>query len=333
MRGIYKSEAGRQAIEAFYRKALERWPVANEHIIVPTRHGETFVIACGPVGAPPVLLLHGSGSNSAVWIRDVVEWSRYHRVYAVDVIGEPGLSAPSRPPLHSNAYVEWLDDVCDRLRVRSASLVGVSLGGWIALDYAVNRPARVDSLSLVSPSGIGGRKQLFMLKAVFMLMLGKVGVRTAMSATAGKTPVPAPLARYLTLIFENFRPRREAPPIRTDDELQALSMPVQVIVGANDAMLHSGQTRDRITRLLPRAEVTFIDGAGHFLPPQTARISAFLAQSRERCSSETEAVMAEVSKSRGDLPEDTALQLVKTDQALLGAGCVVERVLPETEQR
>ena len=136
MTGIYKSEAGRQAIEAFYRKVLARWPVTNEHVSVRTRHGETLVIACGPIDGPPVLLLHGSGSNSAVWIRDVAEWAKHYRVYAVDVIGEPGLSAQSRPPLRSGAYVDWLDDVYQHLGLTSASLIGVSLGGWLALGGA-----------------------------------------------------------------------------------------------------------------------------------------------------------------------------------------------------
>jgi len=278
MTGIYMSEAGRQAIEAFYRKVLARWPVTNEHVSVRTRHGETLVIACGPIDGPPVLLLHGSGSNSAVWIRDVAEWAKRYRVYAVDVIGEPGLSAQSRPPLRSGAYVDWLDDVYQHLGLTSASLIGVSLGGWLALGYAVKRPTRVASLTLLSPAGIGARKKLFMVKAMVMLMLGKRGVDKAWSAASGKAPIAGPMADYVRLIFENFRPRREAPPIFTDAELRALSLPIQVVVGADDAMLHATQTRDRVTRLLPQAEMIWLDGAGHMLPPQTTRVADFLAR-------------------------------------------------------
>jgi len=278
MTGIYKSEAGRQAIEAFYRKVLTRWPVANEHVIVPTRHGETLVIACGATDAPPVVLLHGSGSNSAVWIRDVAEWGKQYRVYAVDVIGEPGLSAQSRPPLRSDAYVDWLDDIYQHLGLTSASLVGVSLGAWLALAYAVKRPARVASLTLLSPAGIGARKTLFIVKAALMLMLGTRGVDKAWSAASGKAPAAGPLAEYMRLIFQNFRPRLEAPRVFTDAELRALSMPMQVVVGANDAMLHATQTRERVTRLLPHAEMIWLDGAGHMLPPQTTRVADFLAR-------------------------------------------------------
>ena len=279
MSSIYKSDSGRQAIEAFYRNVLQKWPVANEQRIIPTCQGETFVLACGPAGAPPMVLLHGSGTNSFVWFRDVVEWAKTHRVYAVDLIGEPGLSAPSRPPLRSDAYAAWLDDVWKGLGLQCASLVGVSLGGWVALDYAVRRPVHVMSLSLLSPAGIGARKASFMLKAMLLLMFGKVGVSKALTAAAGKKPpASSPVAQYMKLIFENFRPRREAPPIVGDADLKALTMPVQVIVGANDAMLHAQQTRDRVSRLLPDAELTFLEDAGHMLPPQTARVAAFLSR-------------------------------------------------------
>jgi pimeloyl-ACP methyl ester carboxylesterase len=117
-----------------------------------------------------------------------------------------------------------------------------------------------------------------MAKAMLMLLLGKRGVDKAWSAASGKAPIAGPMADYVRLIFQNFRPRREAPPIFTDAELRALSLPIQVVVGADDAMLHATQTRDRVTRLLPQAEMIWLDGAGHMLPPQTTRVADFLAR-------------------------------------------------------
>ena len=64
MNAIYKSEDGARAIHARYREILSLWPVANRQFTVPTRAGDTFVIACGAESAPPVLLFHGSASNS-----------------------------------------------------------------------------------------------------------------------------------------------------------------------------------------------------------------------------------------------------------------------------
>jgi pimeloyl-ACP methyl ester carboxylesterase len=172
---IYKSEAGRQAVEEQYRRVLERWPVACEQRIVSTRQGDTFVIISGDPSAAPVVLFHGSGTNSGSWMRDVTTWSPHHRVYAVDMIGEPGLSAPSRPPLASSAYAEWLDDVWAGLGLEKASVVGISLGGWLGLDFAIRRPSRVASLFLISPSGIGRQNHMLLLKVGVLRLFGTRG--------------------------------------------------------------------------------------------------------------------------------------------------------------
>ena len=272
---IYKSEEGKQKIEALYRQALQRWPVPNRQFFVPTRQGDTFVIASGEPNETPIVLLHGSGTNSAVWMRDVAELTERYRVYAIDMIGEPGLSAPSRPPLKSSAYAEWLDDVWTHLGLARASIIGVSLGGWLALDYAIRRPERVAAISLVSPAGIGAQNQLFMLKAGVLLMLGKWGLRKSFKAAAGSS-VPSAAAAFVTTIFQHFRPRMERIPIRTDAELSGLTMPVQVVVGGHDAMIRSKETQVRIARLVPHAEVLYLEREGHILPRQTAAIARFL---------------------------------------------------------
>nr|BFE80953.1 hypothetical protein GCM10020093_035540 [Planobispora longispora] len=171
----YTSAEGARAVERRYRELLELWPVPAEHLRVPTRQGETFVVACGPPDAPPVVLLHGSGINSVMWAEATPAWSRHFRLYAVDMIGEPGLSAPSRPPLDSDAYALWLDDVLAGLGVERASFVGVSLGGWLAVDYATRRPGRAGRLALLCPGGIGGQKYGMLLVALLLQLFGRRG--------------------------------------------------------------------------------------------------------------------------------------------------------------
>ena len=48
MSAIYKSEAGARAVRKRYLRYLDHWPVPSERTVVPTREGETFVLACGP---------------------------------------------------------------------------------------------------------------------------------------------------------------------------------------------------------------------------------------------------------------------------------------------
>lgn len=111
MKSAYKSAEGERAVRERYIKFLQYWPVPNRQLRIPTREGETFVVECGPEGAPALILLHGASGNAAMWMADVAAWAEHFRVYAVDVIGDAGLSAPSRPPLVSAAHALWLDDV------------------------------------------------------------------------------------------------------------------------------------------------------------------------------------------------------------------------------
>jgi len=281
MSAIYKSADGARVVRERYLELLGRWPVDNQHLRVPTRQGETFVVACGPESAPPLILFQGSGGNAAMWMRDVAAWAAHFRVYAVDMIGEPGLSAPSRPPLASEAYALWLDDVMNALSIMRASIIGVSLGGWLALDYATRRPDRVEGLVLLSPAGIGKERVSFLFKALPLLMLGRWGRRKAMKMAVGpgpavREPGDGEMARFVSLIFKHFRPRIGKKPVFDDDALKRLTMPVLLIVGGRDAMLDSLETRRRLERALPHASVCFLPETGHFIRDQTARILGFL---------------------------------------------------------
>lgn len=287
MTAIWDSPAGQRAVEDRYRAFLGRWPVPSQQLRVPTREGETFIVACGPPEAPPVVLLHGAGANTVMWMGDAAAWSSVRRVYAVDVIGEPGLSAPSRPPLTSGAYADWLDDVLDGLGVNRAALVGVSLGGWLALDYAIRRPARVERLAVLAPGGVGRQKYGAVAAALVLMPLGDRGRRLALRLALGPVPVvETPAARafadYALLIQQHYRPRRDRLPVFTDDQLRNLTMPLLAIAGARDGLLDSRQTSRRLRRLLPQAAVTLLPDSGHLLLGQTRRIQEFLSAEPSR---------------------------------------------------
>lgn len=286
MNSIYRSEDARRAVEQSYRAILAGWPVPSAEATLPTRQGDTFVVTCGPDDAPPVVLLHGAGFNSAAWTADVAVWARAHRVYAVDLIGEPGLSAPTRPPLTSDGYAEWLDDVLEGLGITQAALVGASLGGWMALDYALRRPQRVARLALLVPGGIGRQKYGAVLASLFLMPFGGWGRRTAVRFVLGPSSAPtsAPdaatmraLDDHLLLIQRSYRPRRDPLPIFTDDQLRRLDVPLLVVAGAKDRMLDSLDTARRVRHLVPRATVSLLPDTGHIPTGYAETIQQFLA--------------------------------------------------------
>jgi pimeloyl-ACP methyl ester carboxylesterase len=280
MAAIYKSEAGRQAVEARYRELLGHWPVPNEQLRLPTREGETFVVACGSKDAPPLLLFHGSGANAVMWMGDVASWSQHFRIYAIDMIGEPGFSAPARPPLDSDAYAMWLDDVMTGLSLAHVSIVGISLGGWLALDYATRRPERAEKLALLCPAGVGRQKN-FLLKVFPLLFLGAWGRKKMREMVLGRVPADLPpqmrvFSDFVSLVFANFRSRTMKLPVFSDEALKRLAMPVLAILGGKDVLLDSAGTKKRLERTVPQAEIRFLPEAGHFIRGQTEAILEFL---------------------------------------------------------
>ncbi|QFZ21575.1 alpha/beta fold hydrolase [Saccharothrix syringae] len=272
---IYRTEAGEAEIKRRYLDLLDRWPVPHERVRVATGQGETFVVVSGPPDAPPVVLLHGSGANTTMWMGDVTAWSRHFRVCAVDLIGEPGLSAPSRPPLGTDAHARWLDEVLDALGVDRAAVVGASLGGLLAADYATRRPERVDRLVLLCPGGIGRQKVGVLVKAVLLRPFGDRGLRRGVRSIAG-IGADAPFLDQVVLHFTHFRPRLERLPLLTDEVLRRLAMPTLVIVGERDAMLDSAGTARRVRRAVPHATVVVLPGVGHSITGQTEEVLGFL---------------------------------------------------------
>ncbi|MEU7791203.1 alpha/beta fold hydrolase [Amycolatopsis sp. NPDC049159] len=260
---IYKSDAGARLLRERYLGALRAWPVPHEEVRVPTPAGETFVLVSGPESAPPLVLLHGSGSNSAEWAERMPELAGAFRVYAVDVIGEPGLSAEARPPLEGDRYAAWLDAVLDHFAVARSAFLTSSFGGWLALDYAIRRPARVTALALRCPIGLGPMKKGFVVKAVLLGLLGEKGRRRSVAGALGE-PESSPIVEHQLLVAANYRYRTGPFPVFGDAALGRLTMPVYAVAGAADAMVDSATTKRRLEAA--GAEVDLPPGAGHYLP-------------------------------------------------------------------
>lgn len=80
-----------------YEAVMAPWPTPHDDLTVRTSYGLTHVIASGPPNGRPIVLLHALMATATSWYRAVEHLSREHRVYAVDVLGEPGKSHPPVP--------------------------------------------------------------------------------------------------------------------------------------------------------------------------------------------------------------------------------------------
>ena len=273
---IYKSPQGYAKIMAIYDSVLNRWPVPFETRTVPTRHGDTFIIASGSPASPALVLLHGSCSNAVSWIGNIVDYSKLFRVFAVDIPGEPGRSSPNRPDWNSPAYAEWLEDVLDRLDIKKAILLGISQGGWTALKFATYAPERLTKLVLISPAGIVPAKLSFVFKAVLLSMLGKRGSQAINKITFSKDAVSEEAILFMDAIMTHFKPRIGNMAMFTDIELKRLGMPILLIGGQLDPIQANVRIVARMRKLLPDITTMIIPDKGHVLINTSEIILPFL---------------------------------------------------------
>lgn len=280
---IYKSPEGYRALMAFYDANLERWPVPYECHTVPTRHGETHIIASGLPDAPPLVLIRGAGGNALLWAPAIAHLSRSFRTYAVDVIGESGKSAPDRPSYKGPAYGEWMVDIFDALEIERANVAGTSRGGWLTLKTAQFAPERVRSIVPMCAEGIAPLSLKFLahMFPVLVIPSRKTTTRLLRFLTPSNQPVHAYLVEERAIVYKTFRQSWMRPPMFTDDELRQISAPVLLLYGEKEAGYDLNAIRKRAARLPANFHIEVIPDAGHVLDydqPEavSARIVTFI---------------------------------------------------------
>ncbi|MFD7135542.1 alpha/beta fold hydrolase [Streptomyces sp. NPDC059894] len=103
---------------------------------------------------PALVLIHGIGDSSATWADVLPGLARTHTVIAPDLLGH-GASDKPRADYSVAAYANGLRDLLTTLGIDSATLVGHSLGGGVAMQFAYQFPERTERLVLVSAGGVG----------------------------------------------------------------------------------------------------------------------------------------------------------------------------------
>ena len=270
---VFKTETGRDKIRAYYNNVLSHFPFGQR--TVETAFGQTFMLTAGQEKNPPVILLHGSCSNSAFWFPEIMALSNQFRVYAVDIIGEAGNSEEYRPDLTTDAFALWLQDVLARLGLETAAMVGNSLGGWMALKFATAFPERVSRLILIASAGLAEVRPQF---------LQNVGKAQKANETApvssdiiGEHNIPKEVLEFMNLIVENYNPIQSLP-LFSDNQLRLLTMPVLFIGGEDDVIIDAEASAQRLADLVPSAEIRLLKNCGHMVMNSAEYIIPFLTK-------------------------------------------------------
>jgi pimeloyl-ACP methyl ester carboxylesterase len=107
----------------------------------------------GDPDLPGLLLLHGTGGHWETFAPNLGPLSEHFHCVAVDMVGN-GFSAKPDYDYEIAVYVRQLLAVLDHFGMTRASLVGMSLGAWVAARLALDAPERVERVVLMSPAGL-----------------------------------------------------------------------------------------------------------------------------------------------------------------------------------
>jgi 4,5:9,10-diseco-3-hydroxy-5,9,17-trioxoandrosta-1(10),2-diene-4-oate hydrolase len=103
---------------------------------------------------PPLILVHGLGASAEIWKDNIRQLAAAYRVYAPDLIG---FGHTDKPDINYSPFdfVVFLQDFINALGFEKVNMIGLSLGGGIALLYTLENPERIDRLILVDSAGLG----------------------------------------------------------------------------------------------------------------------------------------------------------------------------------
>ena len=101
-----------------------------------------------------LLLIHGMAGSSNTWRAVLPQLSKKYRVIAPDLLGH-GNSAKPRADYSLGAFAVWLRDLLDELGVTRATVIGQSLGGGVAMQFAYQHPDYCERLVLIGSGGLG----------------------------------------------------------------------------------------------------------------------------------------------------------------------------------
>lgn len=267
--GDFKNDRARAHFLDVYQKAMAGLPPVSQTRDVPTRFGTVRVYRFdGATDGTPVLVLPGRNASTPMWRANIPALLEQRPVLGVDLLGEAGMSVQRKPITGPDDEAQWLDDALDALSLDRVHLMGVSIGGWTVVNYAVRRPGRAASLVVLDPVFTFAPiavKAVLASPALFLPGVPDRLRRRVLSWISGGGEVDGslPEAALISAGSTDYVIRKAMPKLITDEQLRSLDIPVLALIGGRSVMHDAGRAAARARKLLPRGQVELWPDASH----------------------------------------------------------------------
>jgi pimeloyl-ACP methyl ester carboxylesterase len=227
-----------------------------------------------------VILIHGLGADSRHWAANIDALSRNFRVIALDQIGYGKSDKPVMRYTVAN-FADYLHGFMEAAKIPQASLVGNSLGGWVALDFAIRHPEMVEKLVLVDAAGLhpavplklpkGGWKSLSPLNTHWffdLMAANKEWATTDLGPNSFERHVKNGDSYTVASSVAEMATGREF----EDKKLEMVKVPTLIIWGRNDMLIPLAMG-ENFNKGIKGSQLMVIDGTGHI--PMLAKPAEF----------------------------------------------------------
>ncbi len=274
----FKSVKAKEKYLTYYEKRSQQWPVVYEDRMIKTSQGETFVRISGPDDAPPLVLLAGTSATSLLWIPNIKMLSEHFKVYAIDNIYDFGRSRYTQVFKTPDDLMIWLDELFNLLEPgNNINLMGLSYGGWLASQYALHAPARLQKVVLIAPAATifdlpGEWAWRGILSAIpIKIIMKKVMIDWAFKDLSAKGDEASQMViddilNDAMIAIKCFKFRMPVyPTVLSDDELRRISIPTLFLVGEHEVIYSAPEAIGRLNSVAPQIKTDLILDAGHDL--------------------------------------------------------------------
>jgi pimeloyl-ACP methyl ester carboxylesterase len=215
---------------------------------------------------PPLVFVHGLGAESLNWVPAMLDMRQQFHVYAIDLLGH-GESQKPDIAYSIEQQSEMLRQFLASQNIKSADVVGVSMGGWVALKLAIEHPDAVNRLVVADAAGLKFQTNIT-VKSFLPATPEEFNAFMAM-LTPRQYAAPYPVRRdflnqvaeraWVTRrIFDSFLTYQDV----LDGKLQAVKSPVLVIWGKQEKLIPLA-TGEEMKRELPNASLLVCTDSGH----------------------------------------------------------------------
>ncbi len=278
---IFKNDDARKRMENWYERFLERVDGETNSIEISTSYGTNHILLAGDPSKTPLVCLHSMLTSSAHLVSELGTLLDRFYIIAPDLPGQSVRGLPMRLPYTDNSHAKWLREILDALNLKQTYLLGVSLGGFVARQFASNNPERVKSLILIVPAGIvqGSLIKGFAKMALPMIMykIRPTEKRLRKLVNHLITNWDEDWGRYLGDSFNDFTTNLKIPPLASDEELIKMTMPCLVIGAENDISFPGHKVIERAKKHIPNVETELIRNSRH-CPPTTPEFRNWLGE-------------------------------------------------------